>query len=68
MGAQWNLKFRSYPDVNAQRFTVPHLHSSCRLPVKHGKDAREDSSKNFYYGGTVLTAKSKAARSPLQGS
>ena len=23
MGVRWNLKFRSYPDVNAQRFMGP---------------------------------------------
>ena len=29
MGVRWNLKFRFYPDVNAQRFTVQNLHSTC---------------------------------------
>ena len=28
MGVRWNLKFRSYPDLNAQLFTVPNLHST----------------------------------------
>jgi hypothetical protein len=26
---RWNLKFRSYPDVDAQRFAAPNLHSTC---------------------------------------
>ena len=26
---RWNLRFRSYPDVDAQRFAAPNLHSTC---------------------------------------
>jgi hypothetical protein len=31
MGVRWNLKFRSYPDVNAQRFRVPNPLSGFRV-------------------------------------
>src|SRR5690242_1238915 len=45
VGVRWNLKFRSYRDVNVQRFTVPNLTPLVRLPRQNVVAGATDASR-----------------------
>lgn len=64
MGVRWNLKFRSYPDVNAQRFRVrvnQALTRRMRSTCLDGRAGLPQASQNASMGGLRPNRKGKLA-------